>query len=266
MSARALEVNKKKEHRLSRRLTVDTQEPYVNIRPIIKKADNEAAYTLSEAYADNILLNWITGAIKDESKKFVIYQDIFKVLIRTAASESRDFAIQMNGCKGVLLWSEGHSEVLSVGNVMGKRRLWGSLGGLATMRATLIHHRQLAKMKKIIMAGRNHLSINFIGVLPAERGHHVGSSLLKYVLKKADEVQLPVFAEVWGNQCLSWFQKFGFEVQANKNLSDKEDVHIYYVVREPCRVPETPNISTPADLMVALRLEPPREDSLTVKT
>lgn len=118
----------------------------------------------------------------------------------------------------------------------------------------------------MIMAGRNHLSINFIGVLPAERGHHVGSSLLKYVLKKADEVQLPVFAEVWGNQCLSWFQKFGFEVQANKNLSDKEDVHIYYVVREPCRVPETPNISTPADLMTALRLEPPREDSLTLKT
>lgn len=36
MSARTLEVNKNKEHRLSRRLTVDTQEPYVNIRPIIK--------------------------------------------------------------------------------------------------------------------------------------------------------------------------------------------------------------------------------------
>lgn len=151
MSSRNLEVIKKKDNRLSRRLTVDTQEPYISIRPIIKskyiiiivfeaclnrwfiEADKEAAYTLSEAYADNILLNWITGAIKDETKKFVIYQDIFKVLIRTAASESREFAIQMNGCKGVLLWSEGHSEVLSVGNVMGKKRLWGSLGGLATM-------------------------------------------------------------------------------------------------------------------------------------
>jgi hypothetical protein len=55
------------------------------------------------------------------------------VLIRTAAGGSREFAIQLNGCKGVLLWSEGHSEILSIGNVMGKRRLWGSLGGLATM-------------------------------------------------------------------------------------------------------------------------------------
>ena len=36
MPAKCLEVNKKKENRLSRRLTVDTAEPYVSIRPIIK--------------------------------------------------------------------------------------------------------------------------------------------------------------------------------------------------------------------------------------
>lgn len=163
MAGKTLDVNKKKEHRLSRRLTVDTQEPYVSIRPIIKskhnkkicchnfiltfinkqlEADKEAAYTLSEAYADNILLNWITGAIKEDSKKAVIYQDIFKVLIRTSASESREFAIQMNGCKGVLLWSEGHSEVLSVGNVMGKRRLWGTLGGIATMVSVVVFRKK----------------------------------------------------------------------------------------------------------------------------
>ncbi|KAL9538441.1 hypothetical protein MBANPS3_010924 [Mucor bainieri] len=255
--------NRKKENRLSRRLTVSTTEPYVNIRPIIKKADKEAAYTLSEAYADNSLLNWVTGSIKDQKKKFEIYQDIFKVLIRTAASESREFAVQLNGCKGVLLWSEGHSDVLSIGNVMSKRRLWGSLGGLATMRATLIQHRHLSKMKKKIMAGRNHLSINFIGVLPAERRQHVGTHLLQYALNKADEAQLPVFAEVWGQHCLSWFQKFDFQVQADKNFSDKENVMIYYVVREPKTEPGTPlKIMTPADAMAALHLEPPREDAL----
>lgn len=118
-------------------------------------------------------------------------------------------------------------------------------------------------MKKRIMAGRNHLSINFIGVLPAERRHHVGTHLLKYVLKKADEVQLPVFSEVWGNECLSWFQNFGFKVHAEKNLSDKEKVCIYYVIREPCLDPETPNVMTPSDPMAALKLESPRDDSLS---
>jgi hypothetical protein len=88
---------------------------------------------LSESYADNKLLNWITGDIKDQSQKYDIFQDIFKVLIRTAASESRECAIQINGCKGVLLWSEGRSEILSIGNAMSKRRLWGVLGPLGTM-------------------------------------------------------------------------------------------------------------------------------------
>jgi hypothetical protein len=32
----SLDVARKKEHRISRRLTVNTEEPYVNIRPIIK--------------------------------------------------------------------------------------------------------------------------------------------------------------------------------------------------------------------------------------
>lgn len=55
------------------------------------------------------------------------------MFIRTAASESRECAIQINGCKGVLLWSEGRSQILSIGNVMSKRRLWTALGSLGTM-------------------------------------------------------------------------------------------------------------------------------------
>ncbi|RCH78020.1 hypothetical protein CU097_000550, partial [Rhizopus azygosporus] len=55
-----LNVNEKQKSRISRRLTVDTQEPYISIRPVIKKADKEAAYTLSESYLNNNLLSWIT--------------------------------------------------------------------------------------------------------------------------------------------------------------------------------------------------------------
>jgi ribosomal protein S18 acetylase RimI-like enzyme len=110
------------------------------------------------------------------------------------------------------------------------------------------------------MNGRSHVSINFIGVLPAERRHHVGTCLLKHVLKRADEAQLPVFAEVWGQECLGWFQKFDFVVHADKSYDDKEDAHAYYVVREPRTDPETPKILSSTDAIAALHLEPPRED------
>ncbi|KAG0776958.1 hypothetical protein G6F22_012204 [Rhizopus arrhizus] len=267
-SSNTLSVNERQKNRISRRLTVDTQEPYISIRPVIKKADKEAAYTLSESYSNNVLFNWITGSIKDENKRMNAYQDIFKVLIRTAASKSRECAVQLNGCKGVMLWTASESEILSIGNVLGKRKLWGWLGGMGTLinvyqlkkRATLIHHRQLSKMKRQIMQGRPHISINFIGVLPAERGRHVGSNLLKYAIKKADEVQLPIFAEIWDQKTVHWFEKFGFEVQTVRILSEKEGITAYYVVREPKFNMASPSPLTPSTAV--LNLEPPREDTI----
>lgn len=88
---------------------------------------------MSESYSNNVLFNWITGSIKDENKRMNAYQDIFKVLIRTAASKSRECAVQLNGCKGVMLWTASESEILSIGNVLGKRKLWGWLGGMGTL-------------------------------------------------------------------------------------------------------------------------------------
>ena len=102
---------------------------YINIL----EADKEAAYTLSESYLNNNLLSWITGPIEDDNKRISAYQDIFKALIRAAASKSRECAVQLNGCKGVMLWSDSESEPLSIGHVLGKRTLWGWLGGMATL-------------------------------------------------------------------------------------------------------------------------------------
>ncbi|KAI8886371.1 hypothetical protein K501DRAFT_244364 [Backusella circina FSU 941] len=253
-------MNNKKENRLSRRLTVNALEPYISIRPIIKKSDNEAAYTLIEAYADNNMLRWLTGSIKDDKKRQNVYHDIFKGLIRSAASESREFAVQLNGCKGVMLWSESQSEILSVGNAIGSRRLWGSLGAVATVRALLIHHRHLAKMKRRIMDGRSHLTIHFIGVLPNETKCQAGSALMQYLINRANEAQLPIFVEVWGKHHLGWFEKFGFVVEAKKSFSDKEDAIVYYIVREPEMDAETPRNAVPTEAGVTLHLEPPRED------
>lgn len=53
------------------------------------------------------VLNWLAGTIKDEAKRTEVYQEEFKNMIREAARISRELAIQVNGCKGVLVWSEG---------------------------------------------------------------------------------------------------------------------------------------------------------------
>ncbi|KAI8982994.1 hypothetical protein BDB01DRAFT_137352 [Pilobolus umbonatus] len=121
-----------------------------------------------------------------------------------------------------------------MGSIMTKRRLLDVLGGItSTMRSTFIHNRQLARMRKNIMKGRRHLMINFIGVLPSERKQSIGTHLLQYVLNISDQTELPVFFEVWDGAYVRWLQRFGFTIEDQKTLSEKDSITIYCMVREP---------------------------------
>ncbi|KAI9022980.1 hypothetical protein CLU79DRAFT_749799 [Phycomyces nitens] len=244
--------------RLSRKLTVDAHEPYISIRSVIKKADKEAAYTLCEAYQDDPILNWLTGSIKDRAKRLELYQDIFKSLIRAAVRKSREFAVQVNGCKGVLIWSESSGEPLTLANVLGKRKLWSSINGLSVMRASFVHHRGLSKARKRLLDGRRHITIHYVGVLPAERRHNLGNALVRHVLNKADDVQMPVFVELWGPNYVSWFERLGFQVKDRRYLSSDGELPVFYLVREPL----APHASPLSSEHHTLHLEPPREDTL----
>jgi hypothetical protein len=115
-------------------------------------------------------------------------------------------------------------------------------------------------MKKRLMQGRAHLMLHYLGVLPVERNRQAGTNLLKHLLSKADEAQMPVFAEVWDNKHLKWLEKYGFTVEAEKSIT--ENITLYYVVREPQIDPKTPTVFSPAEAIEALNLEPPRGDGL----
>ncbi|GAB5588677.1 hypothetical protein Unana1_03577 [Umbelopsis nana] len=91
--------------KLSRKITLDINHRLISVRPIIKNADNEAAYTLAESYKGFSTPYCSKILSKDTTRTDVKNQELFKAIIAAAASESRDFAIQVDGCKGVLLWS-----------------------------------------------------------------------------------------------------------------------------------------------------------------
>lgn len=112
------------------------------------------------------------------------------------------------------------------------------------------------------MEGRPHIVINYLGVLPSDQKTGLGKNLIKYVLQKADSAQMPVFAEIWGEQRLEWFSKLGFQVYSEARLSSDSSIPTsYYVVREPQLVPDTP--LSPTTPINDLQLEPPREEPVS---
>lgn len=113
-------------------------------------------------------------------------------------------------------------------------------------------------MRRKVLGHRPHVMIHYLGVLPNERNQHLGKALVKHVLTKARNAQMPVFAEVWGESNANYFKKLGFDVCAEKQLSSKLPT-FYYVVREPTDDIQSPGVASP---VAALQLEPPREDTL----
>jgi hypothetical protein len=81
-------------------------------------AINEAGHTLADAYANNPLLSWIVNPLKEESKQHDIRYALFKAAVNSASLQSRDFAIQVDGCKGVCVWSTNQQQ-LSFAKILG---------------------------------------------------------------------------------------------------------------------------------------------------
>jgi len=68
----------------------------------------------------------------------------------------------------------------------------------------------------------------FIGVDPQEQGNGIGSQLMKEVIDHSEEMQKPIYLETSTLSNLPWYEKFGFKIYDELNLSYK----LYFLNRE----------------------------------
>ncbi|KAH8550218.1 hypothetical protein BGW37DRAFT_498492 [Umbelopsis sp. PMI_123] len=214
--------------KLSRKLTLDVHHSLISVRPIIKNADNEASYTLTESYR-GVYTSYNAKILRKETQEQdMINQELFKAIIGAASSESRDFAIQVDGCKGVLLWSSSRFVDIH------KRIRWKLpkiFGWCEAMRVHLAHQSIAQRIHRQIMSQREHLIILYLGVLPQERNKGYGSALLEHVLKKADEAGLPVYAEITNPAAAGLLDRLGFIERGSTQLDKHIQTRI--MIRDP---------------------------------
>ncbi|KAG2175562.1 hypothetical protein INT43_001209 [Umbelopsis isabellina] len=167
-------------------------------------ADNEAAHTLTEAYRGSNALYYNHQNSKDSSDTSFA---LFKAIIRSLSLASRDFAMQVEGCKGVILWSSSNCENQY------KALKW--------------------KLPMILGLNKALVSSNSIlrGVILQEQNKGYGTALMEYVLNKADEAGLPVCAEIAEPSMMSLFSHFDFIERGMVSISKNTTIHI--MVRNP---------------------------------
>lgn len=173
-------------------------------------------------------------------------------MVNTASVQSRDFAVQVDGCKGVLIWSN-RSQLFSWPQTINTFKYARRLGWTAALKAILkLQSSSADKMRRKIMAEYpKHIIIGFIGVLPHEQGKSVGTALVEYLLEKADQSHYPVYVEATDYQNVKFFERLGFVSQDQIVLSSDQMYTLTPMVRQPVAMNDP----------VAFQVRPGRRDS-----
>ncbi|ORX58695.1 hypothetical protein DM01DRAFT_1318082 [Hesseltinella vesiculosa] len=236
-------------HRISRQLTVSV-DPSVNVRPVVKGAIQEAAHTLTEAYNDHGVLAWCCRGVQDNNRD--VYFKFFKTILNAATLSSRDYVVQADGCKGVLVWSCNGSTGFGRPSVT---KLAKMIGWMAALRAVMQYKPWQKTWRKQVMAGvTDYLVIDYLGVLEPERRKGNATALVQHLKEKANSAHLPILVEVMAQHegAITFFKQQGFQQIVTHGLCDHDDLPVAFMVREP-------NVNHgPA---MPLRLKPGRHDS-----
>ncbi|ORZ02546.1 hypothetical protein BCR43DRAFT_481711 [Syncephalastrum racemosum] len=213
-------------------------------------ATKEAAHTLTEAYAGDPLLNWCRGPKYEE-----FLYTLFKNMVHSTSLQSRDFAVQVEGCKGVLVWTN-QPQGCPWPHVLNTAKLASYIGWTATIRALMKFQPACDKVRRRVMANYPHyITIGYVGVLPHEQRKGLGSALIEHVTDRADAAHHPIYVQVNDAKAIRFFEKFGFQVKATVNVTGrKQDLPVSLMVREPV---VTGDVSEPRPL----RLRPGRQHS-----
>ncbi|KAI9489815.1 hypothetical protein BDB00DRAFT_840819 [Zychaea mexicana] len=211
------------ERRISRKLTINIEQSLINVRPVIKGAIKEAAHTLADAYAGNAMFD--CGL--DHRKHDEFLYTLFKTMINNATLQSRDYAIQVEGCTGVLVWTN-QPQGYHWPQVFGTAKLASFIGWAAALKATIQNQPSSDKIRRKIMKQYPYyITIGYMGVLPHEQRKGFGSALLQHLTDKADTAQHPICVQVNDDKAIKFFEKHGFTIAANlKNQS-------VFMLREP---------------------------------
>lgn len=177
-------------------------------------------------------MEWCVRGLQQKNHEEFLYT-LFKNMIDQASLQSRDFALQVDGCKGVLTWTNNPSG-FSWPRVLGTAKLARLIGWTSTLRAITKVGPSCDKMKRKIMAGHSkYITIGYVGVLPHEQHKGYGSALVHHVLDKADNVKHPVYVEASDASSVKFFEQFGFKIQATVFIANRNDLSVALMVRQP---------------------------------
>ncbi len=174
---------------------------------LVLPGDTErAASLLARAFADDPVLCWIYAGSDDRLRAMTGF---FELAVETAVA--RGHAIRSAGWEAAALWAPpGASGVFDAER--GAR-----FGPMLVAEIGVERASTLGELSELMAAHHyvgDHFYLPFIGVDPDHQGRGRGLEVMRPMIETADRNDLPVYLESSNPRNISFYERLGFEVQA----------------------------------------------------
>lgn len=189
----------------------------------MKKADyndkNLVVYILAESFDTNQSVNYI---IKQDQKRAQRIRSLMDYSFEVCTAFGDVFLSDDNKACALIVYPDKKKSTL-------KSTLWDiklilQSVGFGNIRKTI-------KREKLIGSIQPKIPISylwFIGVNPVAQNQSIGSKLLQEIIDYSNNNKRPIYLETSTIKNLPWYEKFGFEVYNEQDLT----YHLYFLKRD----------------------------------
>jgi ribosomal protein S18 acetylase RimI-like enzyme len=178
-----------------------------------KRDTPQAAAVLANAFEEDPVWNAI---LRDASR--AQRAAAFETPVRYCLRYGEVFASSEN-LEGVAAWVPGALAEMTLWRVVRSGAMWASMKlGASMLKSTnLIREmplifRQLEEDRKTNMRGKSYIYLQVIGVAPAHQGQGFGGKLLRALIEKSEQTDMPLYLETETERNVSMYQHYGFHV------------------------------------------------------
>ncbi len=193
----------------------------MNFSPVNAANTDEAIRIVTEAFADDPVINWTCNHPSSLEAFFQITLPVFIPHQLTYLDPQGRGAASWLGPNQKLKWPVKFSSVIKI----------LKLGGLTGVYRMLLSGSKTEKYHP----KTPHYYLFAIGVTPVNKGQGIGSALIAHMLRKCDAEGMPAYLENSKEENLAFYQGHGFKVQQQIQFSPSAPP-LWLMWREPLAV------------------------------
>jgi len=188
------------------------------IYKVQKNEIKRASSVLADSFKDDPLWDKLFNNIGDKKIHYPIVAELFLQYL----DEYGEIHASSNNFEGVMALTYDEYSFMSLwrmirsGAILKLFRL-GLKGIMNTLKMDRVFT-PLENARRKIMKDRQYIYLQMLGVSSDNQGQGHGTQLLKYLIKRSEEENLPIYLETETEVNVEYYKKFGFEVVGEMTL------------------------------------------------